>query len=98
MKLYATFIRKVDELPMSRRAKKTREQLFKQPEPTSDLKYKKYMSLVEESVNGGSFPRVSELSVRLEQDRRREEESRLRLAAREQQISHLRQQSQASRF
>ena len=40
---------------------------MKQPEPTHFQKYRKYLNMLEEDDDG--FPRVSELSLRLEQDR-----------------------------
>ena len=76
MKLYTTFIRKVNEFKIKRRAAKLDRYQKQKPEPTHFQKYKKYMNMIEE--DDGSFPRVSELSMRLEQDRMMEE-SRMRL-------------------
>ena len=76
MKLYTTFIRKVNEFNVKRRADKLDSYKMKQPEPTHFQKYKKYMNMLDE--DDGSFPRVSELSMRLEQDRMMDE-SRKRL-------------------
>ena len=64
MKYYTTFIRKVNEFNMNKTKKKREKYTLKQPEPTHWQKYKKYMNMLEE--DDGSFPRVSELSMRLE--------------------------------
>ena len=76
MKLYTTFIRKVNEVNVKRKTDKLDSYKMKQPEPTHFQKYKKYMNMLDEE--DGSFPRVSELSMRLEQDRMMDE-SRKRL-------------------
>mgnify|MGYP000880577743 CR=1 FL=1 len=78
MKLYTTFVRKVNEFQVRKRSQKLDTFRMKEPEPTHSQKYRKYMNMIEE--DDGSFPRVSELSMRLEQDRLMEE-SRKRLAA-----------------
>ena len=74
MQFYTTFIRKVNEFTVKKRGEKLSRYREKQPEPTHWQKYKKYMSMLEE--DDGSFPRVSELSMRLEQDRRLDESRR----------------------
>ena len=76
MNIYTTFVRKVNEFNVKRRADKLDRYQMKQPEPTHFQKYKKYMNMIDE--DDGSFPRVSELSMRLEQDRMMDE-SRKRL-------------------
>ena len=67
MKYYTTFIRKVNEFHVNSTMKRRAAYPVLKPEPTQWQKYKKYMNMLEE--DDGSFPRVSELSLRLEQDR-----------------------------
>ena len=83
MKYYTTFIRKVNELNLNKTRLKREKYTLLQPEPTHYQKYKKYMNMIEE--DDGSFPRVSELSLRLEQDKMLEESRRRLLEAEEHQ-------------
>ena len=83
MKYYTTFIRKVNELNLNKTKLKREKYTLLQPEPTHYQKYKKYMNMIEE--DDGSFPRVSELSLRLEQDKMLEESRRRLLEAEEHQ-------------
>ena len=71
MKFYTTFIRKVTDFNVKRRTDKKDRYQLKQTEPGQFQKYKKYINMLEE--DDGSFPRVSELSIRLEQDRMMDE-------------------------
>ena len=88
MKPYTTFIRKVNEFSVKRRVDKLDSYKMKQPEPTHFQKYKKYMNMLDE--DDGSFPRVSELSMRLEQDRMMDESrKRLEIAKEKQRQKHL---------
>lgn len=66
MKAYSTFIRQVNEFHISKRVLKKANYPIKNPEPTHYQKYRKYMSMIEE--DDGSFPRVSELSLRIEHE------------------------------
>ena len=77
MKFYTTFIRKVNDFSVSKRKEKRSKFEMKEPEPTNLKKYKKYMNMMEEG--NGTCPRVSELSIRLEQDRLKDKKSKKRL-------------------
>ena len=76
MQIYTTFIRKVNELKFEKQRDRRANYEVVRAEPTRWEKYTKYMSMLEE--DDGSFPRVSELSMRIEQDRMAKE-SRQRL-------------------
>jgi Asp-tRNA(Asn)/Glu-tRNA(Gln) amidotransferase C subunit len=66
MKYYTTFIRKVNEFNVNNHNAKRAKFKIRQDEPTQWQKYKLYMNMLEE--DDGTFPRVSELSIRLEQE------------------------------
>ena len=74
MKIYTTFIRKVNEFNVLTHKNRLDQYEKLKPSPTQWEKYTKYMSLLEE--DDGSFPRVSELSMRIEMDRQEKEGKR----------------------
>ena len=74
MKYYTTHIRKINEFHVKKLRQKKADFVEQQPEKTQWQKYKTYMNLIEE--DDGTFPRVSELSLRFEADRLVEESKR----------------------
>lgn len=74
MKYYTTYIRKVNEFHVNKHRQKKANYPGKALEPTQWQKYKTYMNMFDE--DDGTFPRVSELSLRFEADRLYEESKR----------------------
>ena len=64
MQIYTTFIRKVNEFKVDKQRDRRAKYEVVRAEPNQWEKYTKYMSMLEE--DDGSFPRVSELSMRIE--------------------------------
>lgn len=75
MKYYTTYIRKVNEFHVNKFRQKKANYPPQPAEPTQWQKYKTYMNMFEE--DDGTFPRVSELSLRFEADRIYEESKRM---------------------